>query len=110
MKWIKLTETAIPNTEGIHKVKIAGKHICIIRHGDQLHATSARCPHAGADLSAGWCDAGRLVCPYHRHAFHLGTGRGDAGQGNYITVYPLEERKDGWFIGINEGWLSKLLG
>lgn len=108
MKWIKLANTAIPQTDGIRKVKVEGKSICVIRHDDKLHATSARCPHAGADLSGGWCEGGKLVCPHHRHAFDLESGRGDAGQGNYITVYPLEQRADGWFIGVKESWLSKL--
>lgn len=109
MKWIKVADEAIPQTTGVRKIKIAGKHVCLIRDGDKLHATSARCPHAGADLSGGWCEEGRLICPYHRHAFSLETGRGDPGQGDYITLYPLEERADGWFIGISDTWLGKLL-
>lgn len=107
MKWIKLEDAVIPQTDGIRKVNIGGKRVCVIRNGDQLHATSARCPHAGADLSGGWCEQGRLICPYHRHAFDLESGRGDAGQGNYITIYPLEQRADGWFIGLKESWLGK---
>ncbi|WP_353131200.1 Rieske (2Fe-2S) protein [Parapedobacter pyrenivorans] len=108
MKWIKVADGEIPKTDGIRKIKIGGKHICIIRHGDKLHATSVRCPHAGADLSGGWCEEERLICPYHRHAFSLETGRGDPGQGDYITVYPLEERAGEWFIGMKESWLGSL--
>ncbi|MEC3881247.1 Rieske (2Fe-2S) protein [Parapedobacter sp. 10938] len=108
MKWIKVAKEAIPKTDGIRKVKIAGKGVCIIRDGGALHATSARCPHAGADLSGGWCEKERLICPYHRHAFSLETGRGDPGQGDYITIYPLEEREGEWFIGMKESWLGKL--
>lgn len=108
MKWIKVAEEAIPGTDGVRKVKIAGKRICIISDSGKLHATSARCPHAGADLSGGWCEENRLICPYHRHAFSLETGKGDPGQGDYITVYPLEERDEGWFICLKESWLSKL--
>jgi len=108
MKWIKVADGEIPKTDGIRKIKIGGKHICIIRHGDKLHATSVRCPNAGADLSGGWCEEERLICPYHRHAFSLETGRGDPGQGDYITVYPLEERAGEWFIGMKESWLGSL--
>jgi len=108
MKWIKVPDGAIPRTNSIRKVKINGKRVCMVRNGDRLHATSVRCPHAGADLSGGWCEEGRLICPYHRHAFNLETGRGDPGQGDYITVYPLEKRESGWFIGIKESWLRKL--
>ncbi|WP_262250250.1 Rieske (2Fe-2S) protein [Parapedobacter soli] len=108
MKWIKIADEAIPDTDGIRKTSIGGKRVCIIRQGNKLHATSARCPHAGADLSGGWCEAGRLICPYHRHAFNLETGRGDSGQGDYITVYPLEKRQGQWMIGIKESWLGRL--
>lgn len=108
MKWVKIADEAIPETDGIRKTKVAGKRVCMIRQGGQLHATSARCPHAGADLSGGWCEEGRLICPYHRHAFSLETGRGDPGQGDYITIYPLQERDGEWLIGMKESWLSKL--
>jgi len=56
MKWIKVAEEAIPGTDGVRKVKIAGKRVCIVRNAGQLHATSARCPHASADLSDDWCE------------------------------------------------------
>ncbi len=108
MKWIKVPDGAIPQADGIRKITVAGKRICMVRHGDELHATSVRCPHAGADLSRGWCESGRLICPYHRHAFNLETGRGDPGQGDYITVYELQKREDEWFIGMKESWLAKL--
>lgn len=108
MIWIQLPNSAIPPEAGIRNVKINGKKICLIRDGTVLHATSSRCPHAGADLSHGWCEAGRLICPYHRHAFDLQTGRGDPGQGDYITIYPLEKRADGWYIGMKKPWYHKL--
>lgn len=108
MEWIRLDNSDVPQDDGIRKVKAGGKQVCLIRLEDRLFAASARCPHAGADLSAGWCENGRLVCPYHRHAFNLETGRGDPGQGNYITVYPVEQREDGWYLGMPGGLLSRL--
>lgn len=110
MKWIKLDDAHIPQEEGIRKVNIEGKWVCIIRHQDTVYATGVRCPHAGADLSGGWCEAGRVICPYHRHAFDLRTGRGDEGQGNYVRVYPLEQRGASLFIGVKESWWKSLLG
>lgn len=98
----------IPQTDGIQKVKVGGKQVCIIRHQHKVYATSVRCPHAGADLSGGWCEAGRVICPYHRHAFDLETGRGDEGQGDYIHVYPLEKRGASWFMGMRESWWNSL--
>ncbi|WP_257669992.1 Rieske (2Fe-2S) protein [Parapedobacter tibetensis] len=108
MKWVKIENSSIPQTDGIRKARIDSKNVCIIRHDDKLYATSVRCPHAGADLSGGWCEKGRLICPYHRHAFDLESGKGDEGQGDYIHVYPLEQRPEGWFIGLEESWLTRL--
>lgn len=110
MKWIEIQDEWLPKPEGIRKVKISGKQICLIQQGEELYATSTRCPHAGADLSGGWCENGRLICPYHRHAFDLQSGRGDPGQGDYIRVYPLKKQGLHWFIGMKEHWLKKWFG
>lgn len=110
MNWIELSPEWIPEQEGLLKVKIAGRHICLIRHQDQLYATSVRCPHAGADLSGGWCEGGRLICPYHRHAFDLQNGRGDPGQGNYITIYPLKQENGQWYIGLKKSGFRNWFG
>lgn len=107
MKWIELPSEWIQTLDGVRKVKIAGRHICLIRYEDRIYATSARCPHAGADLSGGWCENGRLICPYHRHAFDLENGKGDPGQGNYITTYPIRQQDGQSFIGIKESWFKK---
>lgn len=108
MRWIHIAVDSIPEGNGIRKIRVAGKTICLISYSGALYATSLRCPHAGADLSRGWCEEGRLICPYHRRAFDLRTGRGDAGQGDYVRVYPLEQREDGWYIGVKESWIRKL--
>lgn len=108
MKWVPLSESDIPQQPGIRKIKVEGRLLCVIRDGSHLRVTSSRCPHAGADLSQGWCAEGKLICPYHRHAFSLETGRGDPGQGNYIQVYPLEQRNGIWYVGIRTGWLKQL--
>src|SRR5690554_1632253 len=109
MKWIKIPDSALPKEEGeIRKVKIGPKAICLVQHRDRLYATSARCPHAGADLSSGWCEGGKLICSFHRHAFNLENGRGDPGQGNYVRIFPIEQRTDGVYFGQTEGWFSKI--
>ncbi len=108
MKWIKLDSRDIPAADGIRKVKAGTTSVCLVRSDGRLYATSVKCPHAGADLSGGWCEGGRLICPYHRHAFDLETGRGDPGQGNYMHVYELQDRDDGLYIGLKESFFSRL--
>lgn len=104
MNWIEIPGPISLEDQHIQKINIAGKSICIIVNEGKVTATSARCPHAGADLSSGWCEKGRLICPYHRHAFDLQTGRGDPGQGDYIRIYPLKFENNKWFVGMKKPW------
>ncbi len=99
----------VPEKEGeISKVQMGGKSICLIRRGNWVYATSSHCPHAGADLSQGWCEDGKLVCPFHRHKFDLQTGKGNAGQGNYIDVFSVKEENGVWYVGIKKSWWKRL--
>ncbi|MBD1433043.1 Rieske 2Fe-2S domain-containing protein [Sphingobacterium sp. DN00404] len=98
-----------PREEGkIEKVEVGGKKLCVVLWNGKLYATSSRCPHAGADLSLGWCEGEKLVCSYHRHRFDLQTGKGDEGQGNYIDVFPLKEENNRWYVGIKKSWWKRL--
>ncbi|HWV74243.1 MAG TPA: Rieske 2Fe-2S domain-containing protein [Pseudosphingobacterium sp.] len=109
-EWHKIDSHLLPDTNTITKIKLVGKTICLINDGNKLYATGSKCPHAGADLSLGWCEKGQLVCPYHRHAFNLENGRGAEGQGNYVTVYPLKKEDEEWFIKIKVSLFRKLFG
>ncbi|WP_093364636.1 Rieske (2Fe-2S) protein [Sphingobacterium wenxiniae] len=99
----------LPQQEGkIQKVVVGGKRLCLLLLRGKLYATGSRCPHAGADLSQGWCEEGKLVCPYHRHRFDLQTGKGDVGQGNYIDVFPVREENGKWYVGFRKPWWKKI--
>ncbi|MFA6947286.1 MAG: Rieske (2Fe-2S) protein [Pedobacter sp.] len=105
MNWYKVLPPEIRASEDFIKtIQVAGRKLCIVKVADQFYAVQNKCPHAGADLSGGWCTSGKLVCPYHRHEFDLKTGRGAEGQGDYIDTYPLELREDGLYIGIAKPW------
>ncbi len=105
MKWIKvLPGNFRSSNDFIKAVEVSGKKLCIVKSADKFYAILDKCPHAGAELSKGWCKDGRIVCPYHRHEFDLQTGRGVAGQNNYVNTYPVEEREDGIYVGISKAW------
>jgi nitrite reductase/ring-hydroxylating ferredoxin subunit len=91
----------------IKKVKVNGKEILLVGYDGELHALSSTCPHAGAELSGGWCKDGKLICPIHRYAYDISTGRGDPGQNDYLKVYPIEIRGEDVFVGITS-FLEKL--
>ena len=89
-------------------LQIGGKKICLGRHDGRLFAFAYKCPHAGGFLSDGYIDAlGNVSCPVHRYKFSLANGRNVTGEGYYLKTWPVEEREEGLFVGLDapkEGW------
>jgi NADPH-dependent 2,4-dienoyl-CoA reductase/sulfur reductase-like enzyme/nitrite reductase/ring-hydroxylating ferredoxin subunit len=56
------------------RVSIADTPILLVREGEQVHAFSADCPHAGAPLEQGAICNGRIVCPWHKGTFAVADG------------------------------------
>ncbi|MHB1176867.1 MAG: Rieske (2Fe-2S) protein [Daejeonella sp.] len=105
MEWVKVfSKDKLAHEDFLLKVDVQGKRLCMVKEGEKIFAVQNKCPHAGADLSQGWCRNGNIVCPYHRHEFNLETGKGKVSQGNYINTYPVEFRADGVYVGINKSW------
>jgi 3-phenylpropionate/trans-cinnamate dioxygenase ferredoxin subunit len=91
----------------IHDLHIAGKDICMVRQGEQWHAFAAKCPHASGRFVDGWCDPlGNVVCPLHRYKFNMTNGRNTSGEGYHLKTYPVEQRPDGLYVGMEEGGLG----
>jgi nitrite reductase/ring-hydroxylating ferredoxin subunit len=103
MKWYKVAEV-----EGvlapISKITAGGKKLCLVKAEGEFYALSAKCPHAGADLTEGWCENKKLICPFHRYGYDLATGRGNPGQNDYVSTYPVEIRDNTIFVGIPSFW------
>ena len=109
LEWHKIA-MEIPEAEFVKQVLVAGKKLCLVRHKNEFFVVQNYCPHAGGVLSGGWCENGQLVCPIHRWTYDLHTGRGAAGQGDYIEKYPVEQRPDGIYVGFKKSWMKKLFG
>lgn len=103
LEWFEIKH---PDKPGLYPITVNGKKLCLILGNEQLHVTSKRCPHAGADLSQGWCEGNKLVCPFHRHKFDLYSGKGDPGQGNYIRTYPTKSTDGKYFVGFKKSKLK----
>ena len=86
------------------QVNVAGKIICIAKtKDDQLYACANKCPHAGGIISNGFIDVlGNVVCPLHRYKYSLQNGRNVSGEGYYLKTYPVAQRDDGIYVGIEE--------
>jgi nitrite reductase/ring-hydroxylating ferredoxin subunit len=100
MPWFKVADINDVPPSSLRKVQAGGKNICLVNDNGQYFAVAATCPHAGADLSKGWCNNGQLVCPFHRYTYNLSTGRGAPGQNDYVTTYTVEVRNDGVYVNI----------
>jgi nitrite reductase/ring-hydroxylating ferredoxin subunit len=51
-----------------------GTKILLLRHGDQVRAFAATCPHADAPLEQGVLCNGRIICPWHKATFSVADG------------------------------------
>ena len=104
MKWYPIPGVELTGKPFIQKVKVSGKGIIIIGYEDQLYALGSTCPHAGAELSGGWCTEGKIICPFHRYSYDLQTGKGSPGQNDYVDSYPVEIRAGEVYVGIETFW------
>lgn len=107
IKWYKIELNLAGIDDFVKPLQVGEKKICLIRNDQKLYAVQRYCPHAGGNLSAGWCKNGNLVCPIHRWEYSLESGRGAEGQGDCITTYPVQVRTDGIYIGLKQSfWKS----
>ncbi len=84
--------------------EVKGKKICIGKFGGQAFAFAFKCPHAGGILADGYIDAlGNVVCPLHRYKYDMKNGRNTSGEGYYLKHWPVEQRENGVFVGMEEG-------
>ncbi|HWZ04366.1 MAG TPA: Rieske 2Fe-2S domain-containing protein [Mucilaginibacter sp.] len=104
MKWYKIPGIEHTDQPFIKKIKAGNKSICLVGYEGEIFALSVRCPHAGGDLSLGWCNNGKLVCPIHRYSFDLQSGKGSEGQNDYINTYPVKIEGQFIYIGILSFW------
>lgn len=63
----------IPEGSG-KMIRTKGEEMAIFKQGGQLYAIQNICPHQGGQLSKGWLEGDKIVCPLHGYRFHLKTG------------------------------------
>jgi 3-phenylpropionate/trans-cinnamate dioxygenase ferredoxin subunit len=84
-------------------IEVAGKKFTLAKVKDKLYAFAQKCPHAGGIMANGHLDAvGNIVCPLHRYKFNIENGRNISGEGYYLKTYPIEQRNEGIYIGMED--------
>lgn len=105
MEWIPIVISFL-NVADVQTITVKGNRLILVRNGGKFHVFSNKCPHAGADLSAAWCDKGYLICPVHRYKYNFENGRGAVGQGDYLKTYPVKLIGDNLFVGLKKPWFK----
>jgi thiamine pyrophosphate-dependent acetolactate synthase large subunit-like protein/nitrite reductase/ring-hydroxylating ferredoxin subunit len=100
LTWHKVAERdALP--EGRVQTVVAGsKQVCLTRVGGVYGALDNACPHQGGPLGEGSIENGCLRCPWHGWDFDPLTGKPPGGYDDGVATYPVEERDDGVYIGL----------
>ena len=101
MKWYSVPDIKDVSLPFIKKLKLDGKDICLVGYNGELFAVSAICPHQGFDMSSGYCENGKIICPLHGYSFDLRTGK---GPNDYIKTYHIKIENDTVFVGISTVW------
>lgn len=92
MPWSTLCELS-ELSEGQGKyVEIDGFRLAVFLDHGAVAVLDSRCPHAGADISAGHVEDGCAVCPWHAWAFELTTGQLRGSPGIGVDRYPSRLR------------------
>ena len=98
MKWYKVPGITTTGQPFIKKIKLRSKTICLVNYDGELFGLSAGCPHAGGDLTQGWCKNSKLICPVHRYSYDLHTGKGSDPDKMILYTLILSKLKKMEFI------------
>jgi len=105
-KWILIAENVAAiewQSNNMCILEVNGKKITLAQHNHQIFAFAHKCPHAGGVLADGFIDgAATIVCPLHRYKFNIQNGRNTTGEGYYLTTYPVEQRENGIYLGLED--------
>ena len=76
MAWEKAVTVAELPENSRKVVQLGGTKILLLNQNGSIYAVDNRCPHLKLKMSKGKVTAdGSIVCPWHRSAFELSTGK-----------------------------------
>ncbi len=85
----------------LKELRIENISICFAHTAAGFFAVADACPHLGYSLSKGTTNyLNEVICPWHSYRFNLQNGRECEYKTRNATVYPVETRTDGIYIGI----------
>ncbi len=103
LKWYKVLGKDDTLPEGRVKTVIAGHQTIALTHfKGKFAALDNHCPHQGGPLGEGQIENGWLRCPWHGYDYHPCTGKPPEGFSDSVPRYPVEEREDGIYVGVEQ--------
>ncbi len=69
MTWLKVGNPDDLKENDLKKVTVNGEDVLLIKLSSGVYATSCYCTHESYDLSDGFIDEGKLICPNHFASF-----------------------------------------
>ncbi len=101
LTWYKVLGNLKELPEGRVTTVTAGHTGIALTHFDgKFSALQNKCPHQGGPLGEGAIEKGWLRCPWHGWDYHPCTGLPPGGFDDGIDTYPVEEREDGIYVGV----------
>lgn len=98
--WHKILEKDELAEGRVISKSVAHKTFCMTRFEGRISALDNACPHQGGPLGEGAIENGWLRCPWHGWDYHPCTGKPPGGFDDGIDTFPVEERKDGFYVGL----------
>ena len=103
--WHKVLEPESLPDGRVTTVTAGTKTIALSLFDGRYGALDNACPHQGGPLGEGSIETGAegkcwLRCPWHGWDFNPLTGESPGGHGDRLDSFPVEEREDGIYIGL----------
>jgi nitrite reductase/ring-hydroxylating ferredoxin subunit len=88
---IKIADTSeLPGWNQVKECFGAGKLLCVVNLGGEIHVMENVCPHWGGPLGRGKIENGRLRCPWHGWEFDPKTGETDRKADVRVKKFPVK--------------------
>jgi nitrite reductase/ring-hydroxylating ferredoxin subunit len=88
----------------VGSIRAVSKQACVARLAEhEFVALSRYCPHLGGDLTGGWIDKGKVVCPLHSLTFDPETGASPCTSLRALRRYPCTVKDGRVHVDVSSG-------
>ena len=93
VRWeLAATRAELDAAKGGLRVKLLGRWVALLVHGDRVHAIDDRCPHRGSSLADGIVEDGYVSCLEHGWEYSLTDGQGRRPWEGCVEIFECEQR------------------